>query len=159
MLCDVCNKNSATVHLTEIINDKVVEMHICQSCAQDKATEVKGQLSISDFLDNLLSKDAIEKETANIKCSFCGLTLTDVSEKGRLGCRNCYVVYKSEVLPLLKKLHSWTKHKGKVPCSYQYKSLRQPREEELKKRLNRAVCLEEYEDAARFRDQIGEFKG
>ena len=55
MLCDICQKNIATVHLTEIINDKVVEMHVCQACAQSKAQELNEQLNISDFLGGLAS--------------------------------------------------------------------------------------------------------
>jgi len=30
MLCDVCVKNAATVHLTEIIDESMTELHLCE---------------------------------------------------------------------------------------------------------------------------------
>ncbi|UCD15570.1 MAG: hypothetical protein JSV34_00530 [Candidatus Omnitrophota bacterium] len=154
MVCDVCNKNSATVHLTEIVNDKVVEMHICQNCAKPKAKELKGQLSISDFLDNLLNKEDVKSKELSANCSFCGLTLAEINKKGRLGCRSCYETFKEAVTPLLKKLHSATRHRGKFPSSGMRDVLQEPKEEDLKGRLKRAICLQEYEEAARLRDEI-----
>lgn len=156
MLCDVCNKNSATVHLTEIISDKVVELHVCQSCARSKDKEVGAQLSISDFLDNFLREDAIDGYRLDLKCSFCGLTLAEVDRRGRLGCHNCYRVFREHLTPLIKKLHSAVRHKGKSPvknCAVVLPA--EPgRDEQLKKQLDRAVYLQEYEEAARLRDEI-----
>ena len=39
MLCQICKVNEATVRYTEIINNSVTEIHVCQKCAQfeDKA--------------------------------------------------------------------------------------------------------------------------
>ena len=34
MLCQVCNKNEATVHYTKIINGEIEELHICEECAR-----------------------------------------------------------------------------------------------------------------------------
>jgi len=29
MLCNICNKNQATVHLTEIVDNQMTELHLC----------------------------------------------------------------------------------------------------------------------------------
>ncbi len=30
MLCDICGKDEATVHVTEILDDKMTELHLCE---------------------------------------------------------------------------------------------------------------------------------
>ena len=159
MLCDICHKNSATVHLTEIINDKVVEMHICQICAQDKAQEINEQLSISDFLGGLLDTGERKTKEQVLKCSSCGLSYTDFKKKGRLGCGRCYVTFKQFLMPLLKRIHSAVRHIGKAPSNIERAApAAVPRDEQLRKVLERAIKLEEYEEAAKIRDQIKELE-
>lgn len=158
MLCDVCHKNVATVHLTEVINDKVVEMHICQDCARSKAEELKDQLSISDLLGGLVDIGGIDKKELAIKCPFCGLTYNGFKRKGRLGCGKCYTTFKDKLLPLLKKIHSATQHTGKFPASLGKKVSANTKMQELQKNLQQAVQLEEYEEAARLRDEIKELE-
>ncbi|MBP7088567.1 MAG: UvrB/UvrC motif-containing protein [Candidatus Omnitrophica bacterium] len=154
MLCDVCHKNIATVHLTEIVDDKIVEMHICQSCAQTKAEELKEHLSIPGFLGGLINQDREGKRKINLKCPACNLTYEEFKAKGKLGCERCYVIFKEQLLPLLKKIHSSLKHTGKAPVQIDQKVIVESRIEDLRKRLERAIQLEEYEDAAKLRDEI-----
>jgi protein arginine kinase activator len=154
MLCDICHKNNATVHLTEIVNDKVVEMHICQVCAKLKAEELKEQLDISNLLGGLVGVGELHKEETSLKCSSCGLTYSDFRKKGRLGCGKCYVTFKNQLLPLLKKIHSSTHYSGKFPSRISQKTSPETKVKELKDRLERAIQLEEYEDAVGLRDEI-----
>jgi len=154
MLCDICHKNIATVHLTEIINDKVMEMHICQSCAKSKTEELKEQFNISDLLGGLVDTVGVRKQDALLKCHFCGLTYADFKKKGRLGCAQCYGTFKIQLTPLLKKIHSSIHHSGKFPAQSAVKTSSEVKLRELKERLERAVKLEEFEEAAHLRDQI-----
>ena len=161
MVCDICHKNAATVHLTEIINEKVVEMHICQGCAQNKAQEINEQLSISDFLGGLLGADERRAKEQVLKCPSCGLSYDEFKKKGRLGCGRCYRTFKHLLMPLLKKIHSATRHSGKNPKATTARRVQpsQLRIEQLQKALQRAIELEEYEEAAGIRDQIKELIG
>jgi protein arginine kinase activator len=156
MQCDICHKNKATVHLTEIINDKVVEMHVCGGCAKIKTEEIKEHLTISDFLKGFVENEEVSetKERLSLKCSFCGLTYDEFKKKGRLGCQNCYKTFKVQLLPLLRKIHSSVRHIGKLPLKLEKTAPTQLRKEELQRRLERAIHLEEYEEAARLRDEI-----
>ena len=154
MLCDICHKNNATVHLTEIINERVVEMHICQACAQSKANELNKHLNISGFLGSLADMIGSPSRESPLKCSSCGLSYEEFKKKGRLGCGNCYVAFRKLLLPLLKKVHSATQHTGKIPVHIDKKVSRQLKIKDLQKRLQRAIQLEEYEEAAKLRDQI-----
>ncbi|MDD5194722.1 MAG: UvrB/UvrC motif-containing protein [Candidatus Omnitrophica bacterium] len=155
MLCDICHKTIATVHLTEIVNDKIAEMHICSTCAKNKTEEIKDQLNISDFLGGMSGPgSAIEKEDVSLKCSSCGLSYADFKKKGRLGCGNCYLSFKKMLLPLLKKIHGSTHHAGKKIPQKLASGMPEAKTTDLKGRLERAVQLEEYEEAARLRDEI-----
>lgn len=159
MLCDVCHKNIATVHLTEIVNDKMVEMHICQKCAATKAEELKEQLSISDLLGGLVEVGLPAKEKVSLKCPTCGMKYEEFRKKGRFGCQNCYVTFKPHLLPFLKKIHGATRHIGKVPLALQGEvSLRQ-NIKELKEKLEQAIAKEAYEEAAALRDEIKKLEG
>jgi len=45
MLCEACEKNSATVHLTDVSNNQKKEVHLCESCAQDQGVTVKSYMN------------------------------------------------------------------------------------------------------------------
>ncbi len=154
MLCDLCHKNIATVHLTEIVNNKVAELHICRKCAKLKTDELKQQLNISEFLSSIIGMDEVHQEPATIKCSFCGMTFEDFRKKGNLGCAHCYISFKRRLIPLIKKVHGAIYHKGKIPKAVRKDSIIEGKLTILKQRLKRAVELEEYEEAADLRDKI-----
>ncbi len=153
MLCDLCHKNIATVHLTEIVNDKILEMHICQACAEVKGQEIKDQLNLSNFLGGLTDSVETQKEGVSLRCPLCGLTYEEFRKRGRLGCANCYDTFRNVILPLLKKIHGSVRHMGKSIFP-QEKSSYEARIKDLHQRLERAINLEEYEEAARLRDEI-----
>lgn len=156
MLCDICHKNIATVHLTEIVNDKVAEMHICQACAKTKPEGFTQQPNISDFLGGLVNADKVKKEEQAPKCPACGFNYNDFKKNGRLGCGQCYVTFRKQLLPLFKKIHGATRHTGKIPLDVKQSVSSEEKIKELNKQLERAIQLEEYEDAAKIRDKIKE---
>jgi len=129
-------------------------MHICQSCAKSKAQELKKQLSISELLSGLMDIEGIAETRPAVKCPKCGMTYADFKKQGRLGCENCYTTFKDKLFPLLRKVHGATRHSGKVPGIVIKKMGASEGLKELKKRLERAIEMEEYEEAARLRDEI-----
>jgi protein arginine kinase activator len=154
MLCDLCHKNSATVHLTEIVNEKVMELHICAECAQNKTDELKQHISVSDFLSSLITEPGAEKKNSALACPMCGFTFYDFKKKGRLGCGHCYVTFRQYLHSFLKKIHGSSQHKGKLPSKVKQSVVIERNLVSLKARLVRAIELEEYEEAARLRDEI-----
>ena len=142
------------MHLTEIVNNKIAETHICQACAQAKAGELTQQPNVSDFLSGFLSASIARKEEQALKCPSCGFNYSDFKKKGRLGCGHCYSAFKHQLLPLLKKIHGAIRHTGKVPLDVASASSGEAKLKELEKQLQKAVELEEYEKAARIRDEI-----
>jgi protein arginine kinase activator len=164
MVCDVCGKNPATVHLTEIIDEQMNELHLCEECARKKSAAMEQQFGLSDLLAGLANFDkggqSEEKEAAS-KCPSCGLSYKDFKKIGRLGCGDCYAAFKKYLSPLLKRIHGANIHYGKSPVRMLAKSSsgrKKPDLQDLRSRLQKAIESEAYEEAARLRDQIRELQ-
>jgi protein arginine kinase activator len=99
---------------------------------------------ISDSLASVSSKVLKEKI-----CPHCGVSLSKIVKTGRFGCPKDYVVFKKEIEPILNRLHSTTKHVGKVPAAIVKKKIKS-----LERLINKAIENEKYEEAARYRDEI-----
>jgi len=159
MLCDICGKNQATVHLTEILNDQMSELHLCEECARQKSMAMEQQFGLSDLLAGMADSEKPEKETEtikNLKCPNCGLTYADFKKTGRLGCGVCYNTFSRYLGPLLKRIHGSTQHTGKSPLKVS-NSLRKGIDiQTLRTRLQNAIQAEAFEEAAKLRDQIKE---
>ena len=170
MLCDICKQKKATVHLTEIINDEMSELHLCEDCAKAKGTQMQQHFSIADLLSGLVDfpmEPAAKREHIKIKCPGCGMTYTDFKKLGRFGCSQCYEAFKRLLYPLFKTIHGTTHHIGKKPKEPKVQRHR-PAEvkakvkikteedelKELKERMAKAIQKEEFEEAAALRDKI-----
>ena len=164
MLCDICGKKQATVHLTEIIDDKMTELHLCEECAQKKGAQMESHFGLADLLAGLADLSGGQftkaKKETRIKCPRCGLTYEDFKKVGRLGCGECYSAFREALLPLLKRIHGSTQHYGKSPVKKSVKTHKiskvKTNLQDLKERLQRAIELEEFEEAAKLRDKIRE---
>ena len=162
MLCDICHKRKATVHLTEIINDKVTKLHLCEECASKKSEEMEEHFGLSDLLAGLADLGALQEPAikGGIKCSFCGFTLADFQRTGRLGCPKCYETFKDQLAPLLRRIHGQDRHMGKLPVrAISGKLSKDARElHALKVGLQKAISTEAFEEAASLRDRIKEIE-
>ncbi len=159
MLCDVCGKNPATVHLTEILNDQMTELHLCEECAQAKSLAMEQQFGLSDLLAGMADSEKPGKETdslKNLKCPNCGLTYADFKKIGRLGCSECYNAFNKYLGPLLKRIHGSNQHTGKSPLNSAKVSKNDIDVQILRNQLQKAIQAEAFEEAARIRDQIKE---
>lgn len=160
MQCDICGKKEATVHLTEIVNDKVTKLHLCEECAKDKGTEMEEHFGLGDLLAGLTDiGSAVEPEVlGSVKCPACGFTYQDFKKIGRLGCGECYEAFKVQLGPLLKKIHGADRHVGKVPIMVG-KTVKDTKTlQELKTKMDKAIQEENFEEAARLRDRIHELE-
>jgi len=159
MKCDVCHVKEATVHLTEIINDKVTKLHLCEQCAKAKSEEMEEHFGLADLLSGLtdLAPDASKEATAAekaLRCPVCDFTFQDFRKIGRLGCPKCYETFREQLNPLLKKIHGSEAHVGKMLVKKEIIRDKETLVSELKVKLEKIIKLEEFEEAARLRDQI-----
>lgn len=163
MLCDICGKNQATVHLTEIIDDQMNELHLCESCARQKSAQMEQQFGLSDLLAGIAEFAKPQKETDTgiaVKCANCGLTYADFKKIGRLGCGECYDSFSKYLAPLLKRIHGSNQHVGKQPAPKPGKPATKKKTDfqELRNKLQKAIESEAFEEAARLRDEIKELE-
>lgn len=165
MLCDICGKNLATVHLTEIIDDEMNELHLCEECAHKKSTQMEQQFGLSDLLAGLAEFEKpsqVKEEIISTKCPNCGLTYTDFKKIGRLGCGECYTTFKKYLGPLLKRIHGSNMHFGKCPVGTIKSAAKAVDKKadltQLRMQLQKAIQAEAFEEAAGIRDQIKELE-
>ena len=160
MQCDICGKGEATVHLTEIINEQVTKLHLCEECAKEKGAEMEEHFGLANLLAGLVDLEH-PLETAKekkLKCPSCGLTYNDFKKIGKLGCGQCYETFKMYLVPLLKRIHGFDAHVGKMPGGKgKAAKTKKVNIEDLKRRLQRAIELEEFEEAAQLRDEIKKY--
>ena len=156
MLCEACKQTQATVHLTEIVNDQMAELHLCEVCANQKGAQVESHFGLSDLLSGLagFSKTEEPEEVSTKTCPTCGMTYEDFRKVGRLGCAGCYTTFKRNLGSLLKRIHGSPLHLGKSRARLVKPAKGKTELAELKRKLERAITNEEFEEAANLRDQI-----
>jgi len=153
--CDLCSK-PATVHLTQILDNKVHKVDLCEDCAQEKGVTDPSGFSLADLL--LKASLNPEAEAGVVRCEQCGLTQADFKKLGRFGCPACYEAFKDMLEPMLAGMHKGSIHQGKIPrVALSRKSL-SDRLTKLEVDLTEAIKSERYEEAARFRDEINQVK-
>lgn len=167
MLCQNCKKRTATVHLTEIVNNDKREIHLCEGCANEKGVAIKTKIQEVDFPDFFgqlaESSSVTEKEKSigsskDLVCKNCGLTYEAFRNSGKFGCPEDYTAFKEGLIGLLNRIHGSTQHRGKVPNRATDQIARQKELREVKEELKRAIDQEAYEKAAELRDLIGSLK-
>ena len=161
MQCDICGKKKATVHLTEIVDEQMSELHLCEDCAREKSVQMEQQFGLADLLAGLtdFGKQAKEVEKVKLKCQGCGLGYDEFRKSGRLGCSQCYKSFREHLGVLLKKIHGSSQHLGKtpvhapIPVKSKIDGL-----QDLRNKLLKAIQDENFEEAARLRDHIRELE-
>ncbi|MEN6387061.1 MAG: UvrB/UvrC motif-containing protein [Phycisphaerales bacterium] len=162
MQCEICKDKTATVHLTEIVQGHRTETHLCQSCAQKEGITVKSQLSLNELLSSLIAahQQTDENETlqnAGKICNQCGMTMELFRKQALLGCPNDYKIFEDELRDIIEKTQDNNSlHIGKTPPMTGSKIEHQEEntKQDLQRRLDLAVKTEDYELAAKLRDQL-----
>lgn len=159
MLCMICKQNEAKVHLTQMIDGKIKKVDLCEDCSKSKGVDDPTGFSLADLLLGLSSAQESPAATAkDLACSVCGFTQADFKKSGRLGCPECYRTFTEGMEGLLKTMHKGTRHAGKTPKAQQKGKDVTERVKSLQKRLEQSVLSENYEEAARLRDEIKALK-
>jgi protein arginine kinase activator len=159
MQCEICKEKTATVHLTEIVDGQRTESHLCQACAQKEGITVKSQLSLNELLSSLIAAHQQTDGTAASEkldkvCGQCGMTMEQFRKQALLGCPNDYKVFEDNLRDVIEKTQDGNlQHIGKVPPSA-LNAQSQTAIDDLKRQLDAAVKAEDYELAAKLRDQI-----
>lgn len=154
MICSECGKNEATVHSVMYINGVKTEKHLCAECAaKDKIS--MDMFSPTEFFKGMFDFGSVKPD---LVCSNCGTTLRNFRSSGKLGCSECYSAFKDEIIPVLTSCHGNSTHKGDIPIDAGEASKKRRQIEEIKEQIAKAVADENYEEAARLRDEMAKLK-
>jgi protein arginine kinase activator len=165
MQCQLCGKRPAIVHFTEIVNNKKSEYHVCEKCAEERGYSVPilktTKFSVGDLLAGMVDQTGIGEEgkVGRVQCPRCGLVYSNFRESGRLGCSECYTTFRTQLRPLLRRIHGSTKHVGKSPARDSDRVALRREIQRLHEEMQRAIEREEFEIAASLRDQIRAMEG
>lgn len=154
MLCDACGEKAASIHLTQVVNEEVKKIHLCEECAADSGLDVNSPLSLTDVLLGLGGQKESDPQMPDKTCPVCQMRFSDFKKTSRLGCQNCYDTFARELAPLLDGMHKGNQHVGKVPAKNSGKARMPPGLLALKSALQAAIASENYEEAAQVRDRI-----
>ena len=159
MKCDLCGIRDATVHYTEIKNQDVHELHLCDRCAEEKgftSSEQKGAFPAPNLLGGMVDEEFADVgvTSGGLVCDRCGLTYRQFKKSGRLGCSWCYDAFRVPLTPLLKRIHGNTHYAGKIPKLAEERHIRARELRNLKVSLEACVQSEEFEEAAGISDRI-----
>ncbi|MDF1799732.1 MAG: UvrB/UvrC motif-containing protein [Planctomycetota bacterium] len=169
MQCEICQENPSSVYVTDLVYDPETPhgalgtpnlQQICTSCAGELKlphADLPGQDKAVLF--KLLQKTAKKSQrTAGPTCKTCGMGLTEFRAQGRLGCADCYAVFGPHLAPLLLRMHQATEHTGRGPGVDQAELDRSQQLERLRERMDLAIREEDYENAARLRDELNQLE-
>ena len=161
MQCCVCKEKPATVHLTQIVGEKMQKLDLCEDCAKAKGVNDPTSFAMADLMMGLGASQELDPSAGivEIKCPRCGFSQADFKKSGRLGCPDCYKTFAEGLAGLLKTMHKGPRHIGKAP-----EPLRQTRDKAerlklLQKKLAKAIEVEDFELAAQLRDEIKAING
>ncbi|HUA67972.1 MAG TPA: UvrB/UvrC motif-containing protein [Candidatus Saccharimonadales bacterium] len=156
MLCSICKEKPATVHLTQIVGDKMQKLDLCEDCAKAKGVNDPSGFALADLMLGLGASQEIEQAAGGmeLKCARCGFSQADFKKSGRLGCPECYKTFAEALEGLLKTMHKGTRHEGKVPEALRVTREQSDRLKLLQKKLAKAIEHENFEEAAQLRDEI-----
>jgi protein arginine kinase activator len=162
MSCEQCHEREAVIHLTQIVNEQVTTLHLCERCAAEKGVESPGsqpKTPLGTFLaamgQELPEQTPAPRSVEN--CPRCGGSLQDFRESGRLGCSDCYRTFEVPLRDLLRRLHGSTHHMGERYADREAAApVPTPRGHaaELREQLRLAVETENFELAAELRDRL-----
>lgn len=159
--CRQC-ANQATLHITEVLEGHATEVHLCEKCARDYLDDSESSdtdsvaADLAAKLEELQS--ATDEDLDNVRCSGCGISLSEFREVGRLGCPCCYDDFREELKPLLENIHEELFHTGKRPARMLESHDDQSRVLQLRNEQREAIRQEDYEMAAVLRDQIAKIE-
>lgn len=155
LACQRCQNAKATVHVTDTVPEKR-ERHLCEACAEKEGIIVKQQYqTTNEILQQFIKYKTGLGKSDDLTCPQCGLTFREFQTKGHLGCPNDYAAFAPALTPLIQRAHEGaTHHIGKVPPTAGEGLQKETGLLRLRRTLQDAIDDENYELAARVRDEI-----
>ncbi|HEY8910820.1 MAG TPA: UvrB/UvrC motif-containing protein [Desulfosporosinus sp.] len=157
MLCQNCQKREAIVQLSKTENGQTQNLFLCEICAKEthEVSFIFHPAIVPEFLQALFGFNPSLVETLSEEaCPKCGMTLSGITQAGKLGCSTCYETFETQLEPLLRRVHGGGQNVGKIPARRGVAIKNRMEERKLKEKLQILIQQEAFEEAAVVRDQI-----
>ena len=157
MLCEECKTNEASYTISVMVGGEITTRHLCGDCMAKMNMDIASG-NIKSLLSTILS--AITGDTApgsaekDVICPRCGMTLSEFTRTGHLGCPKCFEAFREQLQRMLLQIHGRVQHAGRQPLSTAEEQRKRSATELLQRQMEQAVALEDFETAAKLRDQI-----
>lgn len=146
--------------LTQIVNGQVSELALCEACARAKGLFDPQSLTFAEKFFPEEFKERVDKLVRELtnpeqrsapapiaamlnRCPVCGFSMDDFRRTGHLGCPDCYSVFTQELAPGSEEVEEVPMEEAPAVAKAR-----------LQKELQQAIAKEDYERAAKLRDQI-----
>ena len=149
MICEVCGKRTATVHVKTMVNGVYTEKHMCSHCAKEYDSDLD-LLTPAGIISSMF-KGNTTNTTKGKRCPNCGTTTAEFQKSGYLGCSKCYEEFGDVLEPIIRRVQGNVAHVGRVPTPVVKPTTEK---EKLLLELDEAVRCEDYQRAAIIRDKI-----
>jgi protein arginine kinase activator len=175
-LCQSCGQRPAAVEFIQVMGDTRREISLCRECAvsQGMAAQLAafGQLT-QQILANLKLQGDVQTPAVDmpaVPCETCGLSFEEFLSSGLLGCPDCYPEFEHALNTVLRRLHGVAHRAVSEDIAQRHEALRrhpedstpvetearakEHRREELEVKIELALLEENYELAAKLRDEL-----
>lgn len=162
MLCQKCHKQRATIRYAEVVDGRVTDQHWCKECLAQQRSESEG-FELSEVPPTRPNKASIHKVVSKVvraqrSCPECETRLQSILDTNVVGCAACYQHFCDELPALLVKLHGAATHRGKTPQAPDEGSQLRSDLQAKRALLRSMLKAENYEEAAKLRDEIRELE-
>ncbi|MCX5660177.1 MAG: UvrB/UvrC motif-containing protein [Planctomycetota bacterium] len=157
--CDKCDKK-ASFHSVEIVKGQKTEINLCEVHAAQESKVAKAvHTPINELLSSFVKAQSGQPVTEEALCGECGQTFSQFRETSLMGCPSCYAAFEEKLTPMLERIHEGgTHHLGKIPKRSGVAEQKQAALLRMRKQLAEAVAAENFELAARLRDEVRRFE-
>lgn len=165
MKCDRCHEKPATIRITQSVNGLTEELHLCRDCSAKMQAEYAKHSWAKLFQDNFFgswlggtggipSFGAENTAAPVLRCDTCGTGYDDFRRTGLFGCPDCYRYFKDNLDNIFLRVQGGARHTGRPAIGYSLEISVLERIKQLQKEQQAAILTEDYELAAKIRDEL-----
>lgn len=163
MICSICKKREAVLHIQENSPGGVKTVSLCLECAAVKGFNIRNEdvgALFMKFVTNIFGTpadktiDLSSLKLLGLKCPYCGKSLESAIEEHKVGCSYCFNEFSKIIDIMLFKYNNSLDYKGALPVEIDIRRKYKLQMLDLKRELRRNIKIENFKEAAVIRDKI-----
>lgn len=164
MNCKVCYKNEPKYFFRCLIaNTPAKDIFVCEECFQKMSN---GEEVLAMIGENIIIKgneegqhlNPITESAAELRCTACNTGLNEIGKTGRFGCEKCYEVFSDLIAVADVQIDEKEKKLKEALGDKAQESVESGKVKALENKMQQAIKMEDYESAAKIRDEITKLK-